>query len=272
MKNAVLITGASTGIGYDCAVTLAKRGFRVFAGVRSQNSHDKLQAQASNITPLILDVTVPSEIQRAYEIISAESPETFHLVNNAGIVVAGPVETLSIADVRRGFDVNFFGLVEVTQTFLPLIRKTKGRIVNISSTSGLIPAPFLGAYSASKYAVETFSDCLRWELAPAGVKVIVIEPGPIATPLWEKSFSSPSQIENGNFAAALPRFRELVGKMETTAIPAEKVSLAILHALTCKNPSARKIVGSFGAKVQVKMSRWLPQKWVDRAIARMLFG
>ncbi|RYZ64144.1 MAG: SDR family NAD(P)-dependent oxidoreductase, partial [Proteobacteria bacterium] len=191
-KISVLITGASTGIGLAAAFELVQKGHEVFAGVRNEAASAAVRALDQRIVPVIIDVTKPDTIHEAYKAVelmrTREFP--FSLVNNAGIAVSGPIEALSMNELRKQFDVNVFGLVETTQVFLPMIREKRGRIVNISSVNGFLVPPFLGAYSASKFAVEAISDALRRELLPEDIKVITIQPGPISTPIWQKGLGN----------------------------------------------------------------------------------
>ncbi len=183
---AVLVTGASTGIGRATGLYLQARGFRVFASVRRETD----AADLSGATPVLLDVENAESIRAAADAVGAalEDGALQGLVNNAGIAVSGPLEFLEMSDLRHQFEVNLFGQVAVTRAFLPLLRRAKnGRIVNMSSISGRITAPLLGPYSMSKFALEAFSDALRRELSPFGLSVSVVEPGAIKTPIWDKA-------------------------------------------------------------------------------------
>ncbi len=277
-KNGVLVTGASTGIGFATSVELAKSNYRVFAGVRSEKDGKSLEAASPNITPVILDVTKSDQIDECYKLISCHEFETFSLVNNAGIVVFGPVETLPLGDFRNQFEVNFFGLIEVTQKFLPLMRKNPGRIVNISSISGIESTPFLGAYSASKFALEALSDSLRWELLSSGIKVIIVQPGPIATPIWEKGMAAEKDLHRivpethlPYYSIAIARILKMVKKEAKAAIPVKRVTDAVVRALTKNNPPNRITVASSASKIQLNVIKYLPTKMLDRAVLKMLY-
>lgn len=278
IKKSVLITGSSTGIGLDAAIKLADQGFKVYAGVRTAQDQKRLREISDNIVPIILDVTSEAQIQDAYQLISSQQTSSFSLVNNAGIAVAGPFESLTVSDFRRQFEVNFFGLIQVTKAFLPLIRKNRGRIINISSVSGLSSSPFLGAYSASKYALEALSDALRWELAPTGVKVVIVEPGPIATPIWKKGMGAEQDMMGAlpedlkpTYELAVQRFSKLIQTIEASALPVGKVSEAIVKALTAKNPPVRMMVAAMARKGQYRLTKHLPEKWVDKLMEKVLF-
>ena len=191
-KGAVVITGASTGIGRVCAFHMDKLGFRVFAGIRNESDGRSLiEGSAGRITPLLIEVTDSVSALAAADRVAGAvgSAGLSGLVNNAGIVVAGPLEFLPLSELRKQFEVNVLGQIAVTQAFLPLLRQARGRIVNMSSIAGRVAFPYIGPYSASKYALEAISDALRIELLPWGISVSVIEPGDVATPIWKKSTS-----------------------------------------------------------------------------------
>ncbi|HVF10558.1 MAG TPA: SDR family NAD(P)-dependent oxidoreductase, partial [Abditibacteriaceae bacterium] len=182
-RPAVLVTGASTGIGAACALHLDEIGFQVFAGVRQAAAGLELRDKAANrLTPLMLDITSTASIAEAVGTIQAATGGVLHgLVNNAGIVVAGPLEYVPVEEVRRQLEINVVGQVAVTQGVLPLLRAGRGRIVNIGSISGRSALPFMGPYSASKFALEAITDALRVALRPWQIRVSIIEPGAVAT-------------------------------------------------------------------------------------------
>ncbi len=272
---AVLVTGASTGIGRATALYLQARGFRVFASVR----REKDAADLPGATPVLLDVESSESIRAASEAVAGalEDGALEGLVNNAGIAVSGPLEFLEMSDLRRQFEVNLFGQVAVTQAFLPFLRRAKeGRIVNMSSISGRITAPLLGPYSMSKFALEAFSDALRRELEPFGLSVSVVEPGAIKTPIWDKGLDSSKE----RIARMPERVRELYGRpietlrqraqeMSERGAPAEKVAQAVHHALTAARPKTRYLVG-FDAKITAKLAWLLPDRAMDRLMRRTL--
>src|SRR4051812_28820003 len=180
----VLVTGASRGIGRATALRLAASGWDVRAGVRSETDGALLAAEAGGITPVVLDVTDDDQVAA----LDAVLPERLDaVVNNAGVVIAAPVEGLALADLRHQLEVNVVGQVAVTQAVLPRLRASRGRVVFVSSVSGRVSAPFMGAYSASKYALEALADALRLELRPWGVAVSLIEPGAIDTDVWRNA-------------------------------------------------------------------------------------
>jgi NAD(P)-dependent dehydrogenase (short-subunit alcohol dehydrogenase family) len=248
--NSVVITGASTGIGRACAVHMDALGWRVFAGVRSAADETSVRAEASErLTPILLDVTDAHSIQAARLAVERALGEAglSGLVNNAGIAYGGPVEFLELAEMRGAFEVNFFGAIAVTQAFLPALRKGAGRIVNMSSNSGLVAAPFLTPYTTSKWALEALSDALRVELDPWKIRVAVIEPGAIDTPIWEKGKRTVGRIRERLPQDAMALYGETVSTLEAGLRPhgiaPEHVARAVEHALTSRRPRTRYVVG-----------------------------
>jgi NAD(P)-dependent dehydrogenase (short-subunit alcohol dehydrogenase family) len=253
------VTGASTGIGAACARRLSAHGWRVLAGVR--NAGDA----PDGTEEVLLDVTDPAAIEAA-----AEGVDRLEgLVNNAGIVVACPLEHLAPDELRHQLDVNVVGQVAVTQAFLPAVRSAKGRIVFIGSIAGRSALPFLGAYAASKFALEGVTDALRVELAPDGIHVAIIEPGTIATPIWTKPRPVPEEA-NERYGSRMDTFRKVATSRAARAAPADLVAQAVEHALTAANPDTRYLVGR-DAKIRAAIEH-LPDRWRDRLISRALLG
>jgi NAD(P)-dependent dehydrogenase (short-subunit alcohol dehydrogenase family) len=277
---AVVITGASTGIGQACALELDRRGFRVFAGIRTTAAAEQLRAAASaRLTPLLIDVTQTDTIAAAGKTVAEALGDAglAGLVNNAGIAVPGPLELIPLDDFRRQLEVNVVGQLAVTQTFLPLLRKARGRIVNMSSVSGGLSAPYLGPYSASKFALEAITDALRLELRGVGISVSAIEPGVIATPIWEKSLASGEQLAAGVdpatlslYNADLEEIRKWVNRSMRVASPASRVVEAVVHALTSRRPKAHYYL-DWSAWLSFKGIKLLPDRVRDRLV-RMFIG
>lgn len=268
---AVVVTGASSGIGRATALYLAARGFRVFASVRKESD----AAGIDGATPVILDVTDSGSIRGAADSIGRALGDgaLAGLVNNAGIAVSGPLEFLELSDLRRQFEVNVFGQVAVTQAFLPLLRRKEGgRIVNMSSISGRITAPLLGPYSMSKFALEAYSDALRRELELFGISVCVIEPGVIKTPIWGKGAeSSRARIARMPekalelYGGRIDWLRKRAQEMSEKGAAPEEVAKAVHHALVSRRPRTRYLVGG-DAKLTAKLA-WLLS---DRALDRLM--
>ena len=267
-KRTVLISGASSGIGRHCALSIARAGFNVFAGVRNAEVGKQLEKEASGrIEKIHLDVGDIKSIESAAQQLKSEN--LYALINNAGVAVLGPLEYIPVAEIRTQFEVNFFGHISVTQAFLPLLRQTTGsRIINMSSISGFLSFPFYGAYASSKFALEAFSDALRRELAPWSIQVISIQPGNIKTPIWEKSFQSAQSIAatyppEAGFYYPNNIIESQGGSASLT--PPSAVSRAVLKALSSKHPKAHYRVGLSALKYAI-YSRLLPTWLLDRLI------
>ncbi len=273
-QRAFLVTGASSGIGRATALLLDRSGFQVFAGVRRNEDGEALRQQASGrLTPILLDVTDPHSIEAAARSVADAlgGRALAGLVNNAGIDIAGPLETSSLAEVRQQFEVNVIGLLAVTQAFLPLLRQSRGRIVNIGSVLGRLAIPFMGAYSASKFALEGLTDALRIELRPWGIPVSLIEPGTVATPLWSKN-----KLQGGMnrervgaagelYATANAAAHAAFTKLGQGGISPDRVAAKVFEALTAPNPKPRYLVGR-----DSKALSWLAALVPDRIRDRML--
>jgi NAD(P)-dependent dehydrogenase (short-subunit alcohol dehydrogenase family) len=279
---AIVITGASSGIGRATALRLDRLGYRVFAGVRHPADGLALQERASaRLTPIRLDVTDAASIAAAVTVIAKAVDEAglAGLVNNAAIAESAPVEVVPLADLRRHFEVNVVGPMAVKQAFLPLLRQGRGRIVNVGSISGRIVLPALGAYTASKFALEALTAALRMELSPWGIPVTIIEVGGVTTPIWQKFLVASEALERQLSSQA----RELYGatlaaerrRVQTSArglgsIGPHVVARAIVHALTATRPRARYIVGPRAWLGEAL--RLLPERLRERAIVRYITG
>jgi len=278
-KGAVVVTGSSTGIGRATALLLDREGYRVFAGVRKQADADGLsQAGSDRLMPVILDVTDESAIAAAKATVEAAVGDQglVGIINNAGIGRGGPVEFLSLEDLRDQIEVNFTGQVAVTQAFLPLIRKARGKVFFISSIGGRIASPFMSPYSASKFALEGLADSLRREISPWGMKVVVIEPGSISTEIWGKARDTASRLtdqmgdeQRRLYGPQLERFVEGLGETAKSGIPAEKVADVILGALRSDNPRTRYLVGT-DARIAARVNKLVGDRIFDRIIKRRL--
>jgi len=273
----VLVTGASTGIGRATALRLDASGWQVFAGVRKEADGESLHADASpGLVPVILDVTDPEQIAAAAARIEAKSKGGLDgLVNNAGVAVPGPLETIPLEDLRHQLEVNLVAYVAVTQAMLPQIRRAEGRVVFLSSIGGRIAFPFGGPYHASKFATEAIGDVFRQELRPWGIKVAIIEPGSIDTPIWGRGQDKAAEIEARSpqtgllYGAAIEKFRKLIEDTAERGIPPEKGAKVIAHALESSRPKTRYLVG-LDAKVQARIKPWIPTRLFDRIVARQL--
>ena len=278
-RGAIVITGASSGIGAASALYLDRLGFTVWAGVRSKESGDALtRAASARLRVLTLDVTDPASITAARRTLTEAMSESglAGLVNNAGISVAGPLELLPLDEVRTQFEVNVIGALAMTQALLPLLRRARGRIVNISSIAGLAATPFLGAYCGSKFALEAMSDALRLELVPWGIAVSLVEPGAIQSQIWQRATMLATRTLGGVapeslalYAQPLSRMQEVMNGAAARAIPAEAVARVLARAMTASRPRARYLVGK-DARFRALLKWLLPDRAQDRLLAWFL--
>ncbi|MER6252766.1 SDR family oxidoreductase [Streptomyces sp. NPDC001584] len=275
---AVLITGASSGLGEACALHLARVGFHVLAGVRRPEDGERLQAAATGrLTSVIIDVTDEKSVQAALHEVTELTGEAGlrGLVNNAGIAVTAPLECVPIELLHRQFDINVIGHLQVVQGFLPLLRAGAGRVVNISSGVGNVALPYLGAYAAAQFAKEALSDTLRRELAPQRIPVVVIQPGAVLTPLWEKMSDEGNRVMDSVpepvqelYRHSFQQFmKDNEASARTSRTTPDDVARVVFRALIDRRPKTRYTVGrdATGARV---LARLLP----DRAIDRILGG
>jgi NAD(P)-dependent dehydrogenase (short-subunit alcohol dehydrogenase family) len=279
-----LITGASTGIGRATALRLARSGWTVLAGVRDAAVGQLLAEEpgiAGRLIPLPLDVTDAEQVAQAAARVQelsardgAPSAGLDALVNNAGIAVGGPLELITPEDMSRQFEVNVLAQVAVTQAMLPALRRARGRIVLVSSIGGRIALAFTAPYAASKHALEALGDALRVELASSQVQVALIEPGSVATPIWDKGRAEAERVtippelhdHYGHVPAAMDKVLEQTGER---GIPPEKVAETIERALTAPRMRARYVVGR-DARMMLLLRRLLPDRTWDRVARRAL--
>lgn len=262
----VLITGISSGIGRSAAIHLSRNGFFVYGTVRTQADADEIrQLGIPNLCCLIMDVTDGEQIENVRR--QLEGVPLYGLVNNAGIAISGPLKYISEQKFRKLFDVNVFGLLKVTQTFIPNLELNKqlngipGRIVNISSVSGRIVTPFVSSYAASKFAVEAISDGLRRELKHSGIQVCIIEPGPIKTKIWDKAMVEDTSDFRNEYSNIAQNRKGFIQNTIDTAISDEHTTKAIFDALNDSRPRIRKIVTKNAALFKLILK--LPDRWMD---------
>jgi NAD(P)-dependent dehydrogenase (short-subunit alcohol dehydrogenase family) len=273
----VLITGTSSGIGRACALDLDAHGWRVFAGYRKDADGEALRAAGSErLITVRLDVTDAGQIAAAGQLVGETvGAEGLHgLVNNAGIPVAGPLEFVPIDDLRHQFEVNLIGQVAVIQAMLLHLRPAGGRIANMTSVGGRVASPFFGPYTASKFALEGLGDSLRRELHDSGIWVAAIEPGSIATQIWDKGQEMGNQLEAANgaeiervYPGKLDRFREVARETGARGISPQAVADVVREMLTARKPKARYIVGR-DAKQMIWAQRLLPARVFDAIVRR----
>ena len=270
----VLVTGASTGIGRATALRLDAAGWRVFAGIRRQEDADALvQAGSQRLSPLFLDVTDADQIAAAAALVEREPEGLEGVVNNAGVAIPSPLETMPIDEFRRQIEINLNGQVAVTQALLPSIRRAKGRVVFISSIGGRIAFPLTGAYHAAKFGIEAVGDVFRQELRPWGISVSIVEPGSIDTPIWNRGESSADELASPQrealYGRAIASYRKVVRQTAERGIPPEKVAAAVEHALSSNRPRTRYLVG-LDAKLQARIRPLIPTPVFDRIVSKMM--
>ena len=275
----IVVTGVSTGIGWGIAKVLIQNGSRVFGSVRKEQDAERLSKEfGENFIPLIFDVTDEAKVKAAAEQVREQlNGETlFGLVNNAGIAVPAPLIHQSTDDFRHQLEVNLVSVLIVTKAFVPLLgsdrsmRGKPGRIINISSVGGKVGGPFLGAYAASKHGLEGFSESLRRELMLYGIDVIIVGPGSIATPIWDKAEQEDvSMYADTDYAESGRRVQKYMIEDGRRGYPPEKVGEVVLHALTTPRPKVRYSVIP-GSSLRRIIQMILPKRLVDRIIARNL--
>ena len=275
----VVITGVSTGIGYSSAKILCDSGYRVFGSVRKQEDAEKVTSEfGANFTPLIFDVTDSKGIQENAQIIKSElipGEALAGLVNNAGVAMGGPINLIDTDVFRKQFEVNFFGLIEVTKTFLPMLGAVKnsmqqGKIINISSISGRRAHPFVAPYTASKFAVEAFSDALRREMLLYGVDVILIEPGPIKTAIWDKVPDlDDNEFTGSDYEHSLRKFYKMFIEMGNKGFDADIIGNRVKEILQDPSPKTRHVITP-NRFINFTLPGILPDRIFDKLIGKGL--
>jgi NAD(P)-dependent dehydrogenase (short-subunit alcohol dehydrogenase family) len=266
----VLVTGAARGIGRATTLRLAAAGWDVIAAVRQEADGDELlKTNPGPSTTVALDITDPDQVAALEERLPGELDA---LVNNAGVVVGGPIEAIPPAELRRQLEVNVVGQAAVTQALLPRLRASRGRIVFVSSLSGRVATPLTGAYNASKFALEGMADAMRMELAPWGIKVMLVEPAQTDTDMWrladadlDGSVAALSPAHRELYAKHIAGFRKTIPRSQRMAKPVDTVAATIEKALTASRPKARYVVGT-GPRVQALMAKLTPTPLLDRML------
>jgi NAD(P)-dependent dehydrogenase (short-subunit alcohol dehydrogenase family) len=260
---AVLVTGAGRGIGAAIAAQLASSGWDVYGGVRGGAE------LPDGVTPVQLDITSAEDLAA---LDGALPVRLDAVVNNAGIVVGGPVEALPLDELRRQLEVNVVGQVAVTQAVMPRLRESRGRVVFISSVSGVVATPMTGAYNASKFGLEALADSLRMEVRPWGIRVVLVQPAQTDTALWQEAEAEIDRTEalltpehRALYAGHVKGWRKRLPLNQKLAVPPENVAAAVEKALTAKRPRARYVVGA-GPRVQAAMSKVTPTPVMDTVL------
>jgi NAD(P)-dependent dehydrogenase (short-subunit alcohol dehydrogenase family) len=276
MAKSIVITGVSTGIGRASLDLLHEKGYHIFGSVRNQADADKLsKIYPDRFTPLRFDVQNHDEVVKASKVVFEQCETLVGLINNAGIAIPGPLELLSEEQFEKQLDVNVKSIRRITNLFLPLLgtkpgsAKQPGRIINISSVSGLFNSPFNGAYSISKHALESMTDIYRRELRRYGIKVIAIEPGPIKTEIWKKNLNKMDEFKDSDYYEVLQKADKIIENAERNALPVENVSRLVAKCLTVSRPKTRHIVhkNKFAFRL---MAYYLPDKITDWLVHKTL--
>lgn len=273
----VVITGVSTGIGFAAAAELLNKGYKVFGSVRTESDANRLQRLwGPSFVPLIFDVSDDAAVRQSAGLVrdALKGDTLTALINNAGIAHSGPIQFFSLENMKEQLDINVIGLLRTTQLFLPLLGGIKekvadpGKVINISSVSGIITTPFMGPYCASKFAVESLSDAMRREFSVYGIKVVVVQPGPIKTEIWRKAKEQTDEYPDNIFSPLLANRTEIVDKRSKNALPVEKVAILLREIIENKRPKDRYLITA--NKSMIQLARRLPIWLQDRLLIKML--
>jgi len=279
MARSIVITGCSTGLGRATALRLARNGWQVFATVRREADAASLAVEAEGtgsdgrLVLTLCDITVAEDVARLGSLVRERVQKLEALLNNAGTGYGGPMETIPLEDVRAQLEINTIGHLAVTQALLPLLKAARGTIINVSSVGGRMVFPVNGAYNMSKYALEAMSDALRVELAPLGVKVVIMEPAGSPTAIWStttnrgltRSLAGPNQ----EYAPLIDAVRRYARLSETTGFPPELFARAVERVLSQRRPPSRYPV-PFTARILIGLHQLLPDSVWDWATRRVL--
>ena len=272
-QRCIVITGVSSGIGKSLVETLSRKGDCVIIGtVRKKEDARELKEQfGARFKSVVMDISKEEEVAQAADYILSMYSEIDFLINNAGIAVSGPIFHLPINDVKYQFEVNVFGLLQLTQQLLPAILKAQGRIINISSISGVFTPPFVGVYSASKHALEAMTDAMRRELLMENVKVILIQPATIRTAIWDKARGIDKAFAETPYAQFLNKADHILDKTIAKALEPQAVTRVVEKVMFAKNPKTRYLIHKRPLMFRI-IAYFLPDKWVDALIKRKLFS
>lgn len=271
----ILITGASSGFGQVTAHYLARRGWRVLAVVRKAEDAERLRAEAAGLPlePLVAAITDDAQVAELGRTVAGLAPELHGLLNNAGTAYPGPLEVLALADLRAQLEINVVAQVAVTQALLPLLKAGRGTVINVSSLGGRVAFPVTGAYHASKFALEALSEAWRLELAPLGVKVVVVEPAGSPTAIWKSGEQNARALYHGGRASAyrrlIERYAVLAAEAARSGFPPERFAELVARILATSNPRARYAL-PLSATFTLLARRLLPD-WAWEAVLRRLF-
>ncbi len=278
-QKSIVITGCSSGFGRVTALHLARHGWYVYATVRKEADVENLLSEAARLgckeqlMTVVCDITSPEDVAALSQVVDETTPRLHALLNNAGTAYAAPLELLALDDLRAQLELNVVAQVGVTQALLPLLKAARGTIINVSSVSGRIATPVVGAYAASKYALEAISDAWRAELAPFGVRVVVIEPTSSTTSIWNtskgRSIERLEAYREGPYKRLLNTMEKMVSRIDSTGFPPQLFADTVLHILTRRHPRARYVVPA-KAVWTIRLRQLLPDWLWDRQIRRMM--
>ena len=276
-KRFVFITGVSSGIGYALLNALTKNGFHVIGTTRKEADADRLKNEFDELFyPIVMDITLEEDLFNASKKASKICGEDglFALINNAGIAMGGPMKYIDVVKLRNQFEINVFGVVALTQQLLPLLERGRqhtfgGKILNMSSVSGLITSAFLGPYSASKFALEAISEAMRIEFAPFGIQVVILEPGAIKTPIWQKALTQVDEFGETEYGPHLHKLQGQLDKIVQNAVSMDVLVQLVLNILSTKQPKARYLIVKkpFMFKLFVK---FMPASWKNSFQSRIM--
>ncbi len=278
MSKTIVITGCSSGFGRLTALQLARQGWHVFGTVRKDDDKENLtnaleDVYKEHLTPVVCDITNTEQVAHLAQTVAAATHHLDALLNNAGTAFAAPLELLSLEDLTAQFEVNVIAQMRVTQALLPLLKSAKGTIINVSSVNGKISTPIVGAYAASKFALEAISDALRLELAPFDVRVVVIEPSSSPTNIWQTSMKrSLEKLElhrEGEYAKLLTAFEKLANVLSKRGFPPQRFVDTVVRVLASPKPRTRYVVPR-SAAIDVTLRRFLPDAVFDAIVRRSL--
>jgi len=250
VKKVALVTGSSSGIGFETSLALARSGFYTYAAIRNMNDSDELtkifKEERLPLETIQIDVTNDESIKKAINRIQVEKNRIDVLVNNAGYALAGPLEETSMEEIRTQFETNFFGAIKAMRLVIPIMRKQRsGKIVNITSMGGRIAVPLHSIYHGTKFALEGVSECIRYELGSFGIKIILVEPGAVGSNFWKNlKVASKSKDSQSPYRKIIDNVSEVFSKMTENVIHPSEVAKIIVNAVTIENPEFRCIVGN----------------------------
>ena len=275
----VVVTGSSTGIGYQISKTLIANGYRVFGSVRNNKDATRVSSElGSNFVPLLFDVTNEDAVKASVKQVGdlLENQTLAGLINNAGIAVFGAVQNLTAEEFKYQFDVNLLGVFHCTQAYMDLLGADKsrngepGKIINISSVSGELGMPFMAAYNMSKFGLEGFSESLRRELMLFGIDVVVVAPGPVKTPIWTKvdKIGMIKRYDNSAFRKVFSKMLHFTDVLEKTAVSPEVIAARVMSILAKKNTKTRYRIDA--QRFQNMLLTMLPRRMADKMIAKQM--